>query len=261
MAFIPISDDPSDRRSFPFVNYALILANIAVFVYELVKGPAFTDCLTRAYALLPDDIVHDTMHATGCSISEPAPVYITLFTAMFLHAGLLHVGGNMIYLWAFGDNVEDRLGHFWYLIFYLMCGLVASAAQIAFSEYAGQGNVLNLGASGAIAGVLGAYLVFFPGSKVRTIVFVGIFITLARLSAFIVIGFFILLQLLDAYIEIMNIGNGQVSSGGGVAFFAHIGGFFFGLIIALLVRLAGGGRMPARSSYPYWPTPPALRGR
>jgi membrane associated rhomboid family serine protease len=260
MAFIPISDDPGDRRSFPFVNYALILANIAVFVYELVKGTDFTNCLTRAYALVPDDIVHGTMHATGCSIAEPSPVYITLLSAMFLHAGLLHIGGNMVYLWAFGDNVEDRLGHFWYLIFYLICGLAASAAQITFSEIAGQGNELNLGASGAIAGVLAAYLVFFPGSKVRTIIFVGIFVTLARLSAFIVIGFFILLQLLDAFTEIMNITNGQVSSGGGVAFFAHIGGFLFGLIIALIVKLAGGGRKPA-ASYPSWPMHPALRSR
>lgn len=254
MAFVPISSDPANRRSFPFVNYLLILANVGVFVYELVQGPAFTSCLTRAYALVPNDIVHNTTHATGCAIHEPAPVYLTLLTALFLHAGLLHIGGNMVFLWAFGGNVEDALGHFWYLIFYLFCGLAASAAQIIFSLYAGEANILNLGASGAIAGVLGAYLVFFPSSKIRTIIFIGIFITFARVYAFILIVVFILLQLLDAYVEVVNITNGQVSSGGGVAFFAHIGGFAVGLLIGLLVKLFGGPRKrDASASYPYWP--------
>jgi membrane associated rhomboid family serine protease len=247
VALIPLSSDRADRRTFPFVNYALILANVAVFVYEIVQGPQFATCFTTAYALLPADILHDTTHATGCAIAEPFP-YLTLITAMFLHASLLHIGGNMIYLWAFGDNVEDRLGHFWYLIFYLFCGLVAGAAQIAFSVFAGETQVFELGASGAIAGVLGAYLVFFPGSKVRTLVFFGL-VVLVRLRAFIVIGFFILLQLLDAYVEVVSITNGQASSGGGVAFFAHIGGFFVGLLIGLLVKLFGKRPAPPPSSY------------
>lgn len=257
MAFIPISDDAPDRRSFPFVNYALIAINIAVFVFELVKGQSFTDCFTQAYSLVPNDVLHNTMHATGCSIAAPTPIYLALLTSIFLHANFLHIAGNMVYLWAFGDNVEDRLGHVWYLIFYLFCGLVASAAQIAFSVFANQTMELNLGASGAIAGVLGAYLVFFPGSKVRTVIFIGIFVTLARLSAFIVIGFFIVLQLINAFVAITAVQQGQGQTGG-VAFFAHIGGFVIGALIGLIVKLAGRSQR-VTTSYPNFPVHQAAR--
>ncbi|MBF6589662.1 MAG: rhomboid family intramembrane serine protease [Ktedonobacterales bacterium] len=256
---IPITDDPGPRRTFPFVNYALILINVGVFVFELVKGTAFTDCFTAAYSLVPGAIVQGHTVATGCAIAEPMPVYLTLFTAMFLHAGFLHIGGNMLYLWVFGDNVEDRLGHFWYLIFYLFCGLVASGVQIAATYFTKEDPfVLNLGASGAIAGVLGAYLVFYPGSKVRTIVFIGIFITFLRLAAFIVIGFFILLQVVEAFILVQNSLNGQIQNGG-VAFFAHIGGFFAGLVIAFLVKIFGKPPRQFQATYPNWPTHPNLR--
>src|SRR6185312_135032 len=151
---IPIGDDPGPRRRFPFVNYLLIAANIAVFVAEIANGP----CFQAGFSVVPHAIVTGTPATfTGpeCAITQPTPVYVTLFTAMFLHANLLHIGGNMLYLWIFGDNVEDRLGHVGYLIFYLFCGLVASAAQIAVGP---DSTVPNLGASGAIAGVLGAYL-------------------------------------------------------------------------------------------------------
>ena len=248
MAMIPITGDSSRRRTFPFVNYALILANIAVFVYELRQGPAFTDCFTEAYALVPNDIVHGTAHATGCALHAPTPIYLTLITAMFLHAGLLHIAGNMLYLWVFGGNVEDALGHGAYLIFYFFCGLCASAAQIAFSLYAGQGAVLNLGASGAIAGVLGAYLMLFPGARIRTVVFFGLFF-ITRLYAWIIILFFIALQLFEAYYEVLSITNGQASTGGGVAFFAHIGGFAVGLVVGLIARAMGAAPPRAAKSY------------
>lgn len=240
MAMIPITGDSSRRRTFPFVNYALILANIAVFVYELRQGPAFTDCFTQAYALVPNDIVHGTARApvAGCALHSPTPIYLTLITAMFLHAGLLHIAGNMLYLWVFGGNVEDALGHFAYLVFYFFCGLCAFAAQIAFSLYAGQGAVLTLGASGAIAGVLGAYLMLFPAARIRTVIFFGLFF-ITRLYAWIIILFFIALQLFEAYYEVLSITNGQPVASGGVAFFAHIGGFTVGLVLGLIARAMG----------------------
>lgn len=254
MAIIPLSAQKTGRRSLPVINTLLILVNIAVFVYEVVRGSAFASCLTTAYALVPNDILQNTPHVTGCALSEPQPVALTLLTALFLHASWLHVGGNMLYLWVFGGQVEDRLGHLAYLFFYLLCGVVASAAQIAFSVFAHQTTIPTLGASGAIAGVLGAYLIFFPGSKVRSIVFVGIFITLVRLWAFIVIGFFIVLQIVEGYLEVLSVTSGQQQSTGGVAFFAHIGGFVLGALIALGAKLAGGEKnMAGSSSYPSWP--------
>jgi membrane associated rhomboid family serine protease len=267
VAIIPIGASPAPRRRFPFVNYALILVNIAVFVYELTL-PDQGQCFTAQYSLIPSAILngrpvgpmffaaHDGI--SGCTMSEPGLVYVTLITAMFLHAGLLHIGGNMLYLWVFGDNVEDRLGHFRYLTFYLFCGLVANATQIAATVYSGADpNILNLGASGAIAGVLGAYLVFYPGSRVRTIIFLGIFFTLASLSAFIVIGFWFLLQLVDAFLSVVPV-NGALVAGGGVAYFAHVGGFIVGALIALILRPFFNPRGAYSQTYPAWPRHPDL---
>jgi membrane associated rhomboid family serine protease len=247
---IPISDDPGPRRRFPFVNYALILINVAVFVTEQVYGT----CFQAAYSMVPYAITHgQALGISGCSYGEPSPVYVTLVTAMFLHANLLHIAGNMLYLFIFGDNVEDRLGHVGYLLFYLFCGLVANAAQIAASP---DSQLLNLGASGAIAGVLGAYLVFFPGAKVRTLIFIGFFFTITQLSAFIVIGLWFVLQLVNSF---ASLSPSSVSSGG-VAYFAHVGGFVAGLVIALCLRpFMSSGRTPSQS-YPYWPQHPDLRG-
>jgi membrane associated rhomboid family serine protease len=254
MAIIPLSAQKTRRRSLPVINTLLIIVNIGVFVYEVVRGSTFASCLTAAYALVPADVLHNASHVTGCALSEPQPVALTLLTSLFLHASWLHVGGNMLYLWVFGGQVEDRLGHLTYLLFYLLCGVVASAAQIAFSVFAHQTTIPTLGASGAIAGVLGAYLIFFPGSKVLSIIFVGIFITLLRLWAFVVIGFFIVLQVVEGYLEVLSITSGQQQSSGGVAFFAHIGGFAFGVLIALVAKLVGSEKnMAGSSSYPSWP--------
>jgi membrane associated rhomboid family serine protease len=266
MALLPFSDDPGPRRRFPFVNYALILINVGIFALELVKGQAFTDCFTEAFSLVPAKLVHHAVNAiprtcvTQQHLHILAPFFLTLVTMMFLHAGFLHIFGNMLYLWVFGDNVEDRLGHIWYLIFYLFCGLVANAAQI-YATYATHQDptVLNLGASGAIAGVLGAYLIFYPAARVRTVVFLGIFFIFTRLSAYVVIGFFIVLQFAEAYILVEQSAHGQVQSGG-VAFFAHIGGFIAGLILGLAVRLVGPAPKSTAISYPNWPQHPDLRG-
>lgn len=249
---IPISDYSGPRRRFPIVNYALIAANIAAFVLELQNG----DCFTAAYSTIPAAITSGVPATIqGCPYPQPTPVYLTLLTSMFLHANLLHIGGNMLYLWIFGDNVEDRLGHIPYLIFYLFCGLVASVAQIVVNP---DSTLINLGASGAIAGVLGAYIVFFPGARVRTLIFLGFFITLANLSAFIVIGLWFVLQLVSS----LQSFNPSTVQSGGVAYMAHVGGFVAGLLIALLLKPFM--KQPPRYSqydttYPYWPRHPDLR--
>ena len=247
---IPISDDPGPRRLLPVVNYVLIALNILVYIAEQKYGT----CFEAAYSVVPYAITHGrALPIQGCATGEPSPVYITLFTAMFLHANLLHIGGNMLFLWIFGDNVEDRLGHLWYFIFYLFCGLVASVAQIAVAP---DSMLLNLGASGAIAGVLGAYMVFYPGARVRTLIFLGFFITFVRLSAFIVIGLWFALQLVSGYESL----NPAAVSSGGVAYFAHVGGFVAGLFIGLLVRAFHRRDRWQRTSYPYWPSHPDLTG-
>ncbi|MGZ3584769.1 MAG: rhomboid family intramembrane serine protease [Ktedonobacterales bacterium] len=244
---LPISDDPGPRRRFPIVNYALIAINIAVFVYEVVQP---NQCFEVAYSTIPAGIVHNHPYAIqGCPYGQPSPVYITLLTSMFLHANLLHIAGNMLYLFIFGDNVEDRLGHIPYLIFYLFCGLVASVAQIVVMP---NSELPNLGASGAIAGVLGAYLIFYPGSQVRTIIFLGFFFTLARLPALLVIGIWFALQFVSGLTSLST--SGQT---GGVAYFAHIGGFVAGLLIALILRPLT-KQKTYKQSYPYWPSHPDM---
>lgn len=243
---IPLSDYAGPRRRLPVVNYALIAANILVFAAEVNYG----QCFEARFSVVPAAITHGVPASfSGCPIAQPSPVYVTLLTAMFLHANLLHIGGNMLFLWIFGDNVEDRLGHIWYLLFYLLCGVVANAAQIAISP---SSTLLNLGASGAIAGVLGAYIVFFPGAEVRTLIFIGFFFTIARLSAFIVIGLWFVLQLVSGYESL----NPAYVSTGGVAYFAHVGGFLTGLVIGLIVRPLTKPRRSYSPSYPYWPRYP-----
>jgi membrane associated rhomboid family serine protease len=248
---IPLSDDPGPRRRFPIVNYALILANIVVFVYEVAQGN-LEQCFQVAYSAVPYAITHGQTVATGCPISEPSPVYLTLITSMFLHANLLHIAGNMLYLWIFGDNVEDALGHIPYLLFYLFCGLVANIAQIAIAP---NSLVPSLGASGAIAGVLGAYVVFYPAAKVRTLIFLGIFVTLARLSAIIVIGLWFVYQLVEVFLSYNQ------AADAGVAYMAHVGGFLAGLIIAILLKPRVMPKPPYPQSYPYWPVHQDLRDR
>ena len=243
---IPISDNPGLRRRVPFVNYALIAINVAVFIVELVAGP----CFQVAYSEIPATIISgQPAQIQGCPYGQPAPVYITLLTSMFMHASILHIAGNMLYLWIFGDNVEDRLGHLGYLVFYLFCGFVADFAQIAIDPTS---TIPNLGASGAIAGVLGAYLVFYPGARVRTLIFLGFFFTITTLSAFIVIGLWFVLQLIS------GVGSLGAVQQGGVAYFAHIGGFVAGAVIAFALRLFL-KPPPAPRTYPAYPIHPDLR--
>jgi membrane associated rhomboid family serine protease len=206
---LPIGDDNSGRRTVPVVTYALIALNILFFFVELSGGDAFI----MQWAFVPSRF-----------LANPVGGFLTLFTSMFMHAGWLHLGGNMLYLWIFGDNVEDRFGHIQFAIFYLLCGLAATFAQLAFSMGS---NVPNLGASGAIAGVLGAYIVMFPQQQVR--VLIGRVVT--PVSALIVIGGWIVLQFFSGIGSIAN-----TAETGGVAYMAHIGGFIAGFVLTFLLR-------------------------
>jgi len=220
---IPIGDDPGPRRSFPIVTLTLIAVNIAVFVYELTVPN--TDRLFQSAGVIPLEF------ATGRDIPPAAPYdvyYTTLITSMFLHGGFLHIGSNMLFLWIFGDNVEDRLGHVRYLLFYFLCGLAASAAHIYFNWGS---PIPSVGASGAIAGVLGGYFLLFPKATVRTLLFLGPFVTITRIPAIIMIGFWFVTQLLAGVAAF-----GQTEQTAGVAFWAHIGGFIVGLPLVLLLR-------------------------
>jgi len=205
----PIGDDDSARRTVPLVTYALIVVNVLFFFVELSGGDPFI----MRWAFVPSRFM--------ASPFGDAP---TLFSSMFMHAGWVHLGGNMLYLWIFGDNVEDRFGHGKFLIFYLLCGIAATAAQMAVSLGS---NVPNLGASGAIAGVLGAYILLFPKGRVRVLQGSRVI----QVPALIVIGLWIVLQFFS--------GVGSVAGAaqtGGVAYMAHIGGFVAGFLLTFAFR-------------------------
>ena len=205
----PIGDDDSSRRTVPLVTYALLALNILFFFVELSGGDAFIG----KWAFVPRRF-----------LANPGGDFLTLFTSMFMHAGWVHLGGNMLYLWIFGDNVEDRFGHIKFIIFYLLCGLAATFAQLAFST---DSNVPNLGASGAIAGVLGAYLLMFPKGKVNVLMGRGVI----PMPALVVIGLWIVLQFFSGIGSIAN-----TADTGGVAYMAHIGGFIAGFVLTFLFR-------------------------
>ncbi|GAK56243.1 rhomboid family protein [Candidatus Vecturithrix granuli] len=207
--FFPIGDDNSDRKTAPLVTYTVIALSALFFLVELSSGEAFI----VQWAFVPRRF-----------LANPGRDFLTVFTAMFMHAGWLHLGGNMLYLWIFGDNVEDRFGHAKFVIFYLLCGIAAMFAQLAFNPGS---NVPNLGASGAIAGVLGAYIVLFPQGKVKVLMGQRV----VPMPALVVIGLWIVLQFFS--------GIGSIASTaetGGVAYMAHIGGFIAGCVLAFLLR-------------------------
>jgi membrane associated rhomboid family serine protease len=206
---LPIGDDNSGRRTIPLVTFALIALNVLFFLVELSSGDAFI----MKWAFVPNRF-----------LANPGNEFLTLFTSMFMHAGWLHLGGNMLYLWIFGDNVEDRFGHAKFIIFYLLCGLGATFAQLMFNL---ESNIPNLGASGAIAGVLGAYILMFPQGRVRVLQGQRVI----QVPALIVIGLWIVLQLFSGIGSISN-----TADTGGVAYMAHIGGFAAGFVLTFLFR-------------------------
>lgn len=214
---IPLRDINPTRR-FPLVTVLLIAANVLVFVFELALPS--DRALTRfiyTMGVIPYDIVHNLNPALS----------LTLITSMFLHGGFVHIIGNMLYLWIFGNNVEDNMGSWRFSVFYLLCGLSASAAQIAVAP---NSRIPTIGASGAIAGVLGAYLLLFPHAQVETLVTLGYFIRIVRLPAVLVLSFWIVIQLFSGF---ASLGVPQV---GGVAWFAHIGGFMAGVLLVNIFR-------------------------
>lgn len=212
---LPIQDEIRAHR-FPFVNYSLIALNIIVFILELMAGPSLETALYEI-ALIPANLT------AGFDLGDLKAI----FTSMFLHAGLSHLLGNMLYLWIFGDNVEDRIGHFWYLVFYLAGGVVAAFAHVALNP---NSVIPTVGASGAIAAVLGAYLILFPQVKVLTFVPIGFFLRLTLLPASLLLGFWFVLQLFNG---LLTLGLADM---GGTAFWAHIGGFVFGVLIGWLIN-------------------------
>ena len=218
---LPIQDEIRAHH-FPFVNYSLIALNIIVFILELMAGPNLETALSEI-ALIPANVT------AGFDLGDMKAI----FTSMFLHAGLSHLLGNMLYLWIFGDNVEDRLGHFWYLVFYLAGGIVAAFAHVALNP---NSVIPTVGASGAIAAVLGAYLILFPQVKVLTFVPIGFFLRLTLLPASLLLGFWFVLQLFNG---LLTLGLADM---GGTAFWAHIGGFVFGVLIGWLCNKKSLGR-------------------
>ena len=234
----PLYDDNTDRTTFPYVNYAFIALNILVFVLLQKLG---TDTgFTYSFSTVPQEIMtgHDVV--TQSRIVEyagqeirvpglgetPGSVYLTLFTSMFMHGGIAHIAGNMLFLWIFGDNIEDRLGHVRYAIFYLLCGLIASLAHVfttaAFAGEQADMLVPSLGASGAISGVLGGYILLHPSRRVTVL----LFRFLTQVPAWVAIGIWFAFQLISG-LGMLGAGSQQ----GGVAYAAHIGGFVAGLVL------------------------------
>lgn len=232
MGMIPIADDNSGSTTTPVVNYLLIAANVAVFV--LLQGMGANERFTYAFSTVPREIV--TGRDVVTSVLQPTPimVYLTLLTSMFMHGGIAHIGGNMLYLWIFGDNIENALGHARYLLFYLVCGVLASLAHV-FTTAATGGNMLvpSLGASGAISGVLGGYMLLFPGRRVRMMMGRGT----SDMPAWVSIGMWFLFQVVAG----MGLLGGG-SEGGGVAYAAHVGGFVAGLILVKLFAVGQAAR-------------------
>ncbi|MBI4200576.1 MAG: rhomboid family intramembrane serine protease [Chloroflexi bacterium] len=239
---IPISDPDLRRRRFPVVSVLLIGANSLVFLYELSLGSGRTAFFYRL-GLVPAELTTGReflqLVAGGrvVDIASPVPTWATLLTSMFIHGDLVHFASNMLYLWVFGDNVEDRAGRLLYLGLYVLAGVVAALTQVLV---AADSEVPIVGASGAIAGILGCYFVLFPGSRIRTII-IGYFIAQVRIPAVYLLGFWLLLQFWE------GVGSlGPSAQAGGVAYWAHLGGFVAGVLAVLLLRIlrVGGFRIP-----------------
>ncbi|HEV7643409.1 MAG TPA: rhomboid family intramembrane serine protease [Pyrinomonadaceae bacterium] len=243
----PIGDDNSEVFTTPYVNYTLIAINILVFL--LLQQAGYNDQFTYAFSLVPREImtgqdlagaqvIKDTLtgQVLGKVTLEPTPfsVYITFLSSMFMHGGIMHIFGNMLFLWIFGDNIEHRIGHIRYLVFYLICGFLAAVGQIVMDT---NSAIPMLGASGAISGVLGGYILLFPHNRVRAI----IFNFLTTVPAFVALGLWIGYQLLASYL-----GGGE----GGVAYAAHIGGFLGGLA---LIKIFAIGMDPGGTGGRYSP--------
>jgi len=226
---VPLRDNNPTKLT-PYVTYGLIAANIIIFIYELTLAPQQLNGFFHLAALVPREL---TASFEGIPLNQPVPEWTTLITSQFVHGGFLHVAGNMLFLWIFGNNVEDRLGHFKYLFFYLACGVLAALTQWYFSESSG---IPSLGASGAIAGVMGAYILRFPRAEIATLIPLGFFFPIVQIPAFYFLGFWFIQQAFYGVASLeapTNIGM----ENGGIAYWAHAGGFVFGAILGPLLGL------------------------
>jgi len=252
---IPLRDD-NPTQSKPYVVYGLIAANVLVFAAQALG-------LLDHLSMIPYSVIHDVrvsmvtdqagralVNQYGAPLIQklptvgPHPQWITIFTSMFMHGSIMHIAGNMLYLWIFGNNIEDALGHIKFLFFYLVCGVLAAGAHILMSLHGYGAFIPTLGASGAIAGVLGAYIVLYPKSRISTLVMLGWWWEMVDIPAIFVLGVWFVLQLTG----VLGTG-GQV--GGGVAYWAHVGGFVAGMLLILLL----GGRKLTRRWRPPPPSP------
>jgi membrane associated rhomboid family serine protease len=212
---LPISDDNRGRRRRPWVTYALIVVNVIIYFYQWLLSEQDLLSFFDDWAVVPAEV-------------SDGQALFTLLTCTFLHGSWFHLGSNMLFLWIFGDNVEDVMGHVKYVVFYLLTGAVASGAQVLIDP---DSTIPLVGASGAISGLLAAYIVLFPHGRIVTLIFLGVFFTSMMLPAWVMIGYWIVIQIIS------GVGSlGGMGEGGGVAFFAHIGGFVAGF---LLVRVVG----------------------
>ena len=224
---IPLKDYPGPRRLFPWVMLAIVIVNVLIFIFELGYGNARDlEVLFSSAGVVPIE------YTRGLSVGAPPPLGITwttLFTSMFLHGSLIHIGSNMLFLFIFGDNVEDQLGHVRFFLFYMLCGVAAGLTHIFINA---SSDVPSIGASGAIAGVLAAYLRMFPNAQVRTLLILGPFITVPRISAAFLIIFWFLTQFVAGVTSL----GARTEQTSGVAVWAHVGGFIAGLLLVHLMR-------------------------
>jgi membrane associated rhomboid family serine protease len=226
---VPLHDNNPTTIT-PYVTYGLVGANVFIFLYQLSLTPQQLQEFFRIAAVVPCEL---SGSCPSLAVNQALPEWMTLFTSQFLHGGFLHIAGNMLFLWVFGNNIEDRLGHVKYLIFYLACGALAALAQWFFSQ---NSQIPSLGASGAIAGIMGAYILRFPRAQVLTLLPLGIIITTVRIPAFFFLGFWFVQQAFYGIAELQVPSNIGMQSGG-IAYWAHAGGFVFGAILGPLLGL------------------------
>ncbi len=242
----PIGDDNRDRLHRPVITYLLTALNIAVFLYMLTLRGRDQAFFVYQWGVIPARFTH-TAAFQAANPEITSPLYLTLFTAMFLHGGWLHIGGNMLFLWVFGDNVEDAMGPGRFIVFYLLVGLAGNFTHIYFNQ---SSLVPSIGASGAIAGVLGAYIVLKPRGRVRNVIWLGIIFIPFVLPAWIVIGYWFVLQAFNGFVTLgANFRSGG-ASGDNVAYWAHVGGFIVGVVLIKIftigrARIAGYGYRPS----------------